>query len=290
MKRSIALGVFDGLHLAHQAVLRAAAAYQAQGFRPAVPLFTPHPMALTTGTPPARLLLDGERDEMLGAMGLDLLPMPFGEIMGLSPEDFVDQVLLEKYQAGALSCGYHYRFGSAAAGDAVRLRKLCDARGIMLSVVPQMDYQDEPISSTRIRAALEQGRIGDANAMLGRPFGYRLRVERGERMGRVLGAPTINQHFPPDFAVPRFGVYASRAYVEGAWRASVTNIGRKPTFGLNELRSETHILAYDGDLYGQEIDVRLHSFLRPERVFRSMEELIKQIGVDKASSGKNHEK
>jgi riboflavin kinase/FMN adenylyltransferase len=136
------------------------------------------------------------------------------------------------------------------------------------------------VSSTRIREALGEGRLADANAMLGRPFGYAFTVTEGERIGRELGAPTLNQQFPPGFAVPKRGVYASQAFVEGAWRASVTNIGVRPCFGGAGLRSETHIMRFMGDLYGQRVPVRLLKYLRGERKFSSLEELKRQIERD----------
>jgi riboflavin kinase/FMN adenylyltransferase len=143
-----------------------------------------------------------------------------------------------------------------------------------------VEYKGEAVSSTRIRAELARGNLEDANAMLGRPFGYTLEVVEGEHIGRTLGAPTLNQRFPPGFAVPKYGVYASQAFAGGEWRASVTNIGVRPCFGGTQLQSETHILAFAGDLYGVRVPVRLLRYLRGERRFASLEELKEQIGKD----------
>jgi riboflavin kinase/FMN adenylyltransferase len=116
--------------------------------------------------------------------------------------------------------------------------------------------------------------------MLGRPFGYAFPVEEGEHIGRTLGAPTLNQAFPAGFAVPRHGGYASQAYVEGQWRPGVTNIGTRPSFAGGALRSETHVLGYTGDLYGQCVPVRLLRFLRPEKKFTDLAQLKQQILTD----------
>ena len=277
MKRSIALGAFDGLHKAHMAVLRQANAAL---------LFPVHPLKLLTGHAPPHVLTDGERDTMLRQMGLELLFVPFEEIHALEPAAFFQEILIGRFHAGAAACGFDYRFGKNAGGDVPLLRALCQEHGLALSVVPEMDYRGEAISSTRIRAALAEGSLTDANAMLGRAFGYTLRVVEGGRIGRTLGAPTLNQIFRLDFCVPRYGVYASETLIENKWLPSITNIGLRPSVAqLNtspelQLRSETHVPGFAGDLYGQDISVRLLRFIREEREFGSLGELKKQIMQD----------
>jgi len=282
MKRAIALGAFDGLHVAHAAVLRHAAQ---SALAPAVLLFDEHPLRYLKGSAPPRLLTDEDRDAMLRAMGLEILKISFEEIMRYAPRRFVEEILLERLAAGALYCGFDYHYGLRGTGDAGLLRQLCEEYGIALTVVPRVEYRGAAVSSTRIRDALAAGEVEDAGAMLGRPFGYAFEVAQGERVGRGLGAPTINQAFAPGFAVPRYGVYASQAFVEEQWWASVTNIGLRPTRAdrLLQARSETHIIGFAGDLYGQRVPVRLLRFLRPERKFGSLEELREQIGRDVAA-------
>jgi len=288
-KRAIALGFFDGLHVAHRAVLEGVRD-QGSGVRssvspepcllPSCLLFDEHPLRRLRGSAPPQLLTDEDRDAMLRAMGLEILKIPFREIMLFDARRFFEEVLLGRLHAGAVSCGYHYHFGHEGAGDAALLRQLCAEYNVSLTVVPKVEYKGEAVSSTRIRAELARGNLGDANAMLGRPFGYTLEVVEGEHIGRTLGAPTLNQRFPLGFAVPKYGVYASQALAEGAWRASVTNIGVRPCFGGTQLQSETHILAFSGDLYGARVPVRLLRYLRVERRFASLEELKEQIGKD----------
>ena len=279
MRRAIALGTFDGLHTAHMAVLEAAARLAGE-FVPAVLLFDQHPQQALTGSAPPRLLTDGERDGRLRGLGLELLHARFGEIKDMPPRVFFDEVLLGRFDAGVLCCGYDYSFGAGALGHVDELRALCGAHGVLLRATPEIDYEGAPVSSTRIRQALEVGDLAGANAMLGRPFGYAFTVEEGEHIGRTLGTPTLNQAFPAGFAVPRHGVYASQAFADGAWRRGVTNVGTRPCFAGGALRSETHVIGFEGDLYGQRIPVRLLRYLRPEKKFADIEGLKRQIAVD----------
>ena len=268
-RRCIALGTFDGLHAAHRAVLRGA---------DAVLLFDQHPQHLLQGQAPPKLLTDQVRE--LRLREFELLKISFEEIAKLCPEAFFHEILRGRFGATALRCGHNFRFGARAAGDTTLLRALCEEQGMRLSVVPKIVYRGEAVSSSRIRAALQQGQIKDANAMLGRAFGYDFEVVHGEHIGRVLGTPTLNQHFPAGFCVPRFGVYVSRAFVDGKWRPGLTNIGRRPSFARDALRSETHIPGFSGDLYGRRIPVRLLRYLREERRFEDLEALKGQIQED----------
>ena len=285
---NIALGSFDGLHAAHRAVLRGATA---------VLLFNEHPQIFLSGQAPPQLLTNEERSARLQAAGLQLLHVDFAELAALPPAQFIT-LLRERYGATGLRCGHNFRFGAHAAGDTTLLRELCVAHNMTLSIVPRIVYRGETLSSTRIRAALQQGEIAQANAMLGRAFGYAFPVVHGDHLGRVLGAPTLNQHFAPGYCVPKAGVYVSRAYVDGAWLPAVTNVGLRPTVREHSEatrfpsvmsacaehrrcpRSETHIPGFAGNLYGQRVPVRLLRFIREERKFADIDELKAQIERD----------
>jgi len=284
LRRAIALGAFDGLHTAHVAVLEAAT--RQAGFAPAVLLFDEHPQRSLAGQAPPRLLTDGDRDAMLRALGLEILYAKFQEVKDMPARDFFEKVLLGRFGAGALCCGYDYRFGAGALGDVDALRRLCGERGVLLCATPEIDYKGAPVSSTRIRQALREGSLEDVGAMLGRPFGYAFPVEEGARIGRTLGFPTLNQAFAPGFAIPRHGVYASQAFVNGEWRPGVTNIGTRPSYGGEALKSETHVGGFEGKLYGQRVPVRLLRFLRPEKTFADIEELKQQIATDTKNAWK----
>ena len=147
-------------------------------------------------------------------------------------------------------------------------------------MAPEPVYECEPVSSTRIRAAIESGDIESANEMLGRPFRYRQLVVDGDKRGRLFGTPTINQYLPSGLAMPKHGVYMSVTEVEGKSYYSVTNIGIRPTIGTGPVSSETYILDFDGNLYGKYVDVRLLRYIRPERKFDSLDELMNHIKRD----------
>jgi riboflavin kinase/FMN adenylyltransferase len=277
-KRAIALGVFDGLHVAHTQVIRAAKAFA--GMEPSVLLFNKHPQQYLNGAAPKALMTKTTRNALLTAEGYTLLHMPFPKIAELSPEAFVQEILLKKFHAGAVTCGYHYRFGKDAAGDTTRLELLCEENGLACTVISKITYLDQPVSSSRIREALSEGRMEDAAAMLGNPFSFILPVLHGDEIGRTMGSPTINQQFPRDFVVPRHGTYVSETLIGDTWNRSVTNIGRRPSFEANKLRCETHILDFDGDLYDRHIPVRLLQFLRDEVRLPNLESLSVQIQQD----------
>lgn len=273
----IALGTFDGLHRGHMRVLLTAAQ---SGMRPFALLFSEHPASVLRGEAPPLLLTAGQRDAILQKNGITPLTVAFSDIMHLSPEAFLEDVLQGRFSATALCCGENYTFGRDGAGDAQTLRALCRARGIPLFVAETETYAGAPVSSTRIRAALQNGEIEAANAMLGRPFSYAFPVVEGDKRGRELQFPTINQLFPDAFIRPRYGVYASRTCVDGTYYPSVTNFGVRPTVGTQSLRSETHILGFSGDLYGQSPEVELLAFLRGERAFASFDDLQTAIAAD----------
>ncbi len=282
---SVALGFFDGLHSAHKAVLEGALTNALRlGLTPAVLLFDEHPRTVLTGDAVPSLLTESERDERLRKMGFTLLFVSFKEIMNMLPEEFVDKILCERFRAGALSCGYNYNFGRNASGNTGILGELCKERGIALTVCPEITLNGKTVSSTEIRKALENGDTERANGMLGYPFGFTARVFTGDRRGRLLGSPTINQYIPGELITPKFGVYASRVYFDGREYTGVTNIGARPTFGEGSVRSETFIVDFSGDLYGRDVRVEIYSFIRGEKKFPDADALKAQIAADVESA------
>jgi len=279
-KKAIALGCFDGLHRGHMAVINAALAYRDKGFAPFVLLFDEHPQKIISGQAPPEILTDEMQIRDIRRLGAEPLIVCFRDINELSPAEFVGDYLVQRFNAGALCCGYNYRFGRGGAGDTEMLGQLCKKFSIDLNISSVVVYNSKPVSSTRIRQAITCGNIEEANLMLGREFSYNFTVVSGDKIGRLIGAPTINQFFPKSFVVPKFGVYASKTLVQGKWHSSVTNIGRRPSFESDELRSETCILDFSGDLYGQNIEVCLLKYLREEKKFSSLEELSAQIKKD----------
>lgn len=284
-KTAVALGSFDGLHRGHMSVIVCTADFERKcGLSPHVLLFDNHPMLIIRGSAPDRILQDSLRDKILESGGFETDVIPFIYIKDMSSREFFEKIIIGKLNAGAVCCGWNYRFGKGGEGDCETLSALCEEYGILLKIVPHVDYDGEPISSTRIRKAVENGDIPLANAMLGREFCYKSTVVSGHQRGRLIGAPTINQHFDKNFVLPKRGVYASITVVEGKEYPSVTNIGLRPSFENEDFRSETCILGFSGDLYGQDIEVRLLEYLRDEIKFDGMEKLSEQIEKDAEKS------
>ncbi len=273
----VALGTFDGLHIGHKAVLTSE---KTEYEKKLALMFFEHPLTLLKGEHPGKLLTAGKEAEILKAWGLTPEYIDFKEISQYSPEAFVDKVLVEKFNARSIACGFNYRFGKNAEGDVNTLKKLCFEREIKLTVVEEVQYENQAVSSTRIRKALENGDAQAASNMLGRHFSYNFQVLHGDERGRILGSPTINQFFPDDFCVPQYAVYASFTVVDGKKYPSVTNIGVRPTIlQKSEKRSETNIIGFEGDLYGKHPEVFIIKKLRGEMKFNSLEELKEQIAI-----------
>ena len=275
----VALGTFDGLHLGHKKVLLSDTTEYDEKI---ALMFAEHPQKTLSGEVPGELITQTKRNDLLNEWGYTSVFLDFAEISKLSPEEFVDKILVEKFNATALCCGFNYRFGEGAKGDVALLKILCAEREIKLTVCEEVDIDGAPISSTRIRDCLKKGDIRTANKMLGRYFSYDFEVVHGDARGRILGSPTINQFFSENFTVAEYGVYASFTIVNGKKYISVTNIGVRPTIeGGSEKRSETNIVGFDGDLYGQNIEVFLVEKLRGEMAFKSLDELSARISADR---------
>lgn len=279
----VALGTFDGLHMGHKAVITAE---KTEYEKKLALMFTTHPQEYLKREHPGRLITPRAEKEILYSWGVVPEYIAFDEIATLSPEEFVDDILVRRYNATSLACGFNYRFGKNAQGDVNTLRRLCAEREIKLTVVDEISYKGEAVSSTRIRASVANGRMQDAKEMLGRYFFFDFEVLHGDERGRILGSPTINQFFTPDFQVPQFGVYASFTEVDGRFYPSVTNIGVRPTIGNSEKRSETNIIGFEGDLYGKFPQVFIVEKIRGEMQFNSLDELSEQIATDREKAKK----
>jgi riboflavin kinase/FMN adenylyltransferase len=282
---SVALGNFDGVHLGHAAVLRAAHAARPDAPR-AVLSFEPHPREFfRPQDPPFRLTLAAERAAALAAQGVDILyQLSFDTALSqLSAEAFIAEVLHEGLGAAQLTCGADFAFGHRRGGNVELLAARAEALGVGLSIVPPVVDAQGPISSSRIRRLLQDGYPERAAALLGRPHALRGVVMHGDAKGRTIGFPTANiplgRHLEP-----LRGVYAVTARIGGQLVRGVANIGQRPTVGGTESRLEAHFFDFAGDLYGQELSVCLRHFLRPEEKFPSFEALKAQILEDAAQA------
>lgn len=270
-----ALGSFDGLHLGHQRVI--GSALDSPGLLPAVVTFPENPLNLLRKQPVPMLTTNQQRLSLLEQMGVDTVYLlPFAAIREMEPEDFV-RILHQECRVEKICCGFNFRFGREGRGDTKLLHRMCRELGMELSVSEPVSIEGAPVSSTRIRACLEKGDVVLASRMLGRPFQYDFPVVHGRQLGRTLGTPTINQPFPEGYILPRFGVYASLAHIDGKTYHGVTNIGVKPTVGAEGPLSETWLPEFSGDLYGKNIPVDLLAFIRPEKKFDNLEALQAEI-------------
>ncbi|MEE1247570.1 MAG: riboflavin biosynthesis protein RibF, partial [Acutalibacteraceae bacterium] len=254
-RTAVALGNFDGMHVGHMAVLEAAKSFESEGLIPVAVLFDEHSLKAITGKAPAMLMTVMERNLIIKENGFRIETLVFNEIRDLSPSDFVEKILVGRLGAAAVCCGYNYRFGKDASGTAQTMCEICGKLGLQCKVSGEVDVDCCAVSSTKIRGFIENGEIEKANKMLGRPFGFFARVIDGDKRGRVLGFPTINQIIPEELAMPKFGVYQSVVTVDGEKFKGVTNIGSRPTVGTEIILSETHILDFDRDIYGENVDV-----------------------------------
>lgn len=276
-----ALGNFDGLHIGHMAVINAAKEMaEKNGAKPCALIFTEHPLSVLSGKAPVTLFTEDIRNRILTEIGVDICNLDFRSLMNMTPEMFFEKIVIEMMGAVGVCCGFNYSFGKQGAGTPDLLKKLCEDRGIEFYMAPEIDYLGVPVSSTRIRSLIENGDMENANAMLGRAFTYRQLVVDGDKRGRLFGTPTINQYLPSELVEPRHGVYMSKTFVDGKAYYSVTNVGIRPTIGAGPVSSETYILDFDGNLYGKYVEVSLLRYIRSEKKFASVEELMDQIKRD----------
>ena len=289
MKRVIALGFFDGVHVGHRALLDVAKMRaQARNCTATALTFDPHPNALIFGEKtPLINTLEERRLLMTEQYRMDeMLVLPFDRaFMELDWQDFVKEVLVKRFEAVHLVCGFDYTFGHRGLGNAQNLQDLCKELGLGCDVVNKVELLGTEVSSSRIRALLEQGRVEEANALLGHPHFVSGTVTHGKKLGRILGFPTANLPLGEDRVVPARGVYATRVVCGASVYASVTNVGSRPTVGTStQITLESHLLDFAGDLYGKTITVEFETFLRPETKFASVEELTAAIRQDAASA------
>lgn len=274
---AVALGLFDGVHRGHQSVIRAAVSEST--LTTAVFTFQFDQKDLITKPHFARILSPALKVRKLEELGVQVMFEPlFSSIMSMEPESFFNGILRNFMHAGAIFCGDDFHFGKGASGDTALLQRYCKDAGIRFEVVPPLLDDGAPVSSTRIRAALREGDIPLANRLLGYPYMTDGVVVHGRHLGRKLGFPTINQLFSPEDLIPRFGVYATIAEIDGKRYVGATDIGVKPSVGEGYApAAETYILDFDGDLYGKNITLSYYAFLRGERKFASLAELTETV-------------
>jgi riboflavin kinase/FMN adenylyltransferase len=280
------IGNYDGLHLGQRSVLGLVKARARDtGLQAAVVTFDPHPLTVIHPETPVRLLTtQAQKEALLDRAGVDyVLVVRFTpELAQMPARSFVRDFLWGALEAREIYVGSRFAFGHRREGDLSLLKQMGETYGFSAFAVDEVSHLGEPISSTRIRAALAEGDVALARELLGRPYAITGIIARGDRMGKRLGWPTINLA-PDNDLVPFDGVYASRVFFPSfpATFDAVTNIGTRPTVYENYQRVvESHILDFNTDVYGETIELRFYKRLREERTFPSMMDLSAQIGRD----------
>lgn len=278
-KTAVALGFFDGLHLGHIEVIKAALAHRQ--YKSAVFTFSGETL-LPKFKKSENLITHEQKRGFLEEIGVDYIFAPdFAEVREMSAERFVEEILVKRLNSAVITCGYDFHFGKGGRADAGTLAVLCKGFGVRTEIIPAVTVDKMVVSSSYIRQLVREGRIEEANRFLGYELTYDLTVVEGNRLGRTLGFPTINQVIPDTGVTPRFGVYKSWTIAGGKTYQSITDIGVKPTVTEGgSVVMETHIVGFDGDLYGEKVKVVLRSFLRPEEKFADTEELRRSISRD----------
>ncbi len=277
----LALGFFDGVHIAHRDLLdRAKGIANDRGLAFGIFTFKSDGNIKISSS---RLYDDQDKADIFEALGADFTVFAdFSAISGCSPEDFVKQILINELSCGVCVAGFNFRFGKGASAGSTELSAFMQESGMEACICREITAEDgSTLSATLIRELIAKGQIEEANAHLGSPYYIKGRVLHGRADGRKLGFPTANLSLPDGRIIPRLGVYRSAVIIDGKVYSAVTNIGKCPTFEGDEIRLEAHIIGFEGDLYGRELKVFLLGFLRDERHFNGLDQLKMQINIDK---------
>jgi riboflavin kinase/FMN adenylyltransferase len=281
---SVAVGTFDGIHLGHEALIRGAvSAARHLLIGSAVLTFDRHPLeVLDPGRAPLLLTTPGQRALRIASLGVDhMVAVRFDEAMRAMPaETFVRDILVGAMRAAVVHVGETFRFGKGRGGDLGLLRRMGCSLGFAVHSVPAVTVGGAPVSSSRIRTAVESGAVGVAWQLLGRPFALSGEVVRGDGIGRRLGYPTANLRCSERQAPPGDGVYATRVMLDDEAFAGACSIGTRPTIGGSARITEVHLLDFDRDLYGRTIEVEFIERLRGQEHYDTLDALVAQIAED----------
>lgn len=286
------VGTFDGVHLGHWRVLQEIGARAREtGRRSVLVTFDPHPLRVVRpDAAPPLLTTPLEKKEILAESGLDFAVfVSFTKTLSrYEPRRFVEEILLERLRVEELVIGYDHGFGRDRTGDADTIRTMGRELGFAVDVVAPVQAEGGSISSSRIRQAIQEKRLREARACLGRPYAVRGVVVRGEGRGKGLGFPTANLRVTePDKLVPPTGVYAVRGVLRGGMsHPGALHIGPRPTFKGSPPTIELHLIDFEGDLYGEEIRVEMVEHLRDVRPFDGVEALVAQLRTDVAAAAR----
>ncbi|WP_337865752.1 bifunctional riboflavin kinase/FAD synthetase [Ignavibacterium sp.] len=283
----LTLGTFDGIHLGHQLIIKKViACSEENNLKNIVITFHPHPRKVINPELQLKILTTTEEQinilEKLGVQNLFIIDFT-KEFAELTPEEFVKNYLVDKIGISRIVIGYDHHFGKGRGGDVEFLKASGKKYDFEILQIQPFVIDDEPVSSTKIRNALESGEIKRANKMLGRTYSFSGVVVEGDKRGRELGYPTANIKISDDDKMlPQIGIYAVLVELDGIEHKALLSIGKRPTFyNDGKVIPEVYIYDFNNDIYGKEIKVKLIEKLRGEEKFNSAEELIRQMNIDK---------
>lgn len=278
----VTIGKFDGIHKGHEKLLRVMKE-KANGRKTVVLTFEKEPKEFLNNHINKTIVTEQEKQLLLEQQGVDAyFRMPLSkEFLSLSPERFVQEILIDKIGARVIVCGSDFRFGNKASGDVDFLRKHQEKYDYQLIVVEKEKYHKKDISSTGIREKIVKGEMLEACEMLNRPYFIIGKIEQGKKLGRTLGLPTANIIPEQTKLLPPNGVYRTIVKIDNRKHHAITNIGVNPTVETGmQIKVESHLIDYKGDIYGEVAEVLFYEFIRPEMRFGSVDELREQIEKD----------
>ena len=284
-KTAVALGNFDGFHIGHMILIDKIKEYaqsDPQDRASCVWTFPEHSLnILNSDYTLPYITTKEEKTEILNQKNIDyLIFQDFNFVRYFSPDEFINRVVAGYLNAGLVVCGYNYRFGRGGEGNVEYLRENLAKKNIGTIIIPPVICEGQAVSSSFVRTLIKIGDMQRVRKFLGRPFSINFPVVYGKQIGRKIGIPTINQLFPDGHIIPAFGIYACTCEVGGEFYRAVTNIGVRPTVNGDFLNSETHLIDFDGDLYGRNIKVNFYMKFRDEIKFGSLDDLKAQIQKD----------
>lgn len=279
----VTLGKFDGLHIGHQLLVNHITRLKREGYQSVMFTFSLHPMNLFSEKELKLIYTSDEKCKRLEELGVDVLVVyPFSlQTASLEAKDFIQQVLVNQLDAKVIVVGSDYRFGHNRVGDVKMLQDYADEYGYEVVVYDKVLYDNEEVSSTRVRNEIANGNMELVANLLGKPYSILGTVEHGRKIGRTIGMPTANLIPSSSKLLPPNGVYASKTRILDQVYKGVTNVGYKPTVGGESILGvETYLFDYSGDIYGKEIEVELYHYQRAEQKFLSIDVLKEQMKKD----------
>ena len=280
----VALGNFDGVHKGHLKLIDCAVKEaDISNCRSAVCTFEEHPANILSKDGIKLITSNEEKNDLFAENNLDYaIYEDFLSVKDYTPDEFIDKILVDKLNVRCVICGFNFTFGKDGKGNPSCLKERLAEKGKKVVIMPPFCIEDVVVSSTEIRKLIEDGKMSEAMQLLGRPYFVDLPVLHGKELGRKIGIPTINQKFPKNRVVPKNGIYCCKCLIGGKEYAGVSNVGSRPTVNSdeNDINCETHIIGFNGWLYGENVKVTFYSRLRDEIRFNDIDELKEKVMGD----------